>query len=111
MQTIGISNRVPPNEVFILPFFGNICSNEHTCADEYLAESGDVEEDLALLHDIPSLPKLPWKLLLKELNGPGDAGDAVNGDFDLTEPVLDLKIHPSIIRDSIKYSNDYFQFS
>lgn len=24
---------------------------------------------------------------------PGDAGDAINGDFDLTESVLDLKVH------------------
>lgn len=66
--------------------------NEITCEDEYLAESGDAEEDLALLQDMPSLPRLPWKLPCKEFdNGPGDAGDAVNGDFDLTESVLDLK--------------------
>lgn len=59
--------------------------------DEYLAESGDAEDDLALLQDMPSLPKLPWKLPCKEFdNGPGDAGDAVNGDFDLTDSVLDL---------------------
>lgn len=65
----------------------------NTCEDEYLAESGDAEEDLALLQDIPSLPRLPWKLPCKEFdNGPGDAGDAVNGDFDLTESVLDLKV-------------------
>lgn len=28
------------------------------CEDEYLAESGDAEEDLALLQDMPSLPRL-----------------------------------------------------
>lgn len=27
--------------------------------DVYLAESGDAEDDLALLQDMPSLPKLP----------------------------------------------------
>lgn len=64
-----------------------------TCADEYLAESGDAEEDLALLQDMPSLPRLPWKLPCREFDsGPGEAGDAVNGDFDLTESVLDLKV-------------------
>jgi len=42
---------------------------------------------------MPSLPRLLWKLPCKEFdNGPGDAGDAVNGDFDLTESVLDLKV-------------------
>lgn len=62
-----------------------------TCADVYRAESGDADEDLALLQDIPSLPRLPWKLPWKELdNGPGDAGDAVKGDFDLTDSALDL---------------------
>lgn len=65
-----------------------------TCEEEYLAESGEAEEDLALLHDMPSLPKLPWKLPCKEFdNGPGDAGDAVKGDLDLTDSVLDLKVH------------------
>lgn len=64
-----------------------------TCDDEYLAESGDAEEDLALLQDMPSLPKLPWKLPCREFDsGPGEAGDAVSGDFDLTESVLDLKV-------------------
>lgn len=63
-----------------------------TCADEYLAESGDADDDLALLQDIPSLPRLPWKLPCNELDsGPGDAGDAVSGDFDLTESARDLK--------------------
>lgn len=64
-----------------------------TGVDVYLAESGDAEDDLALLQDMPSLPKLPWKLPCKEFdNGPGDAGDAVKGDLDLTESVLDLQI-------------------
>lgn len=30
-----------------------------TGVDVYLAESGDAEDDLALLQDMPSLPKLP----------------------------------------------------
>ena len=33
-----------------------------TWAEEYRAESGDADDDLALLQDIPSLPRLPWKL-------------------------------------------------
>lgn len=61
------------------------------CEEEYLAESGEAEEDLALLQDMPSLPKLPWKLPCKEFDsGPGDAGEAVKGDLDLTDSVLDL---------------------
>jgi hypothetical protein len=60
--------------------------------EEYLAESGEAEEDLALLQDMPSLPRLLWKLPWKELdNGPGEAGDIVSGDLDLTESVLDLR--------------------
>lgn len=71
----------------------SIATDVDTCEDEYLAESGDAEEDLALLQDMPSLPRLPWKLPCREFdNGPGDAGDAANGDFDLTESVLDLKV-------------------
>lgn len=65
-----------------------------TGVEEYLAESGEADDDLALLQDMPSLPKLPWKLPCKEFDsGPGDAGDAVRGDFDLTESVLDLQNH------------------
>lgn len=62
-----------------------------TCVVEcQRAESGD---DLALLHDIPSLPRLPWKLPWNEFdNGPGDAGDAVIGDFERTDSALDLHI-------------------
>lgn len=63
-----------------------------TCEEEYLAESGEAEEDLALLQDMPSLPKLLWKLPWNELDkGPGDAGDPVSGDFDLTDSALDLR--------------------
>lgn len=40
---------------------------------------------------MPSLPKLPCRLSLKEPDsGPGDAGDAVSGDLDLTDSALDL---------------------
>lgn len=57
---------------------------------------------------MPSLPKLPWKLPCKEFDsGPGDAGDAVKGDFDLTESVLDLKISKSIIRSMQKHSEPF----
>lgn len=64
-----------------------------TGVEEYLAESGDADEDLALLHDIPSLPRLLWKLPCNELdNGPGEAGEAIKGDFDLTESALDLQL-------------------
>lgn len=65
---------------------------EYTCEVEYRAESGDAEEDRALLQDMPSLPRLLWKLPWNELDdGPGEAGDAVSGDLDLTDSARDLR--------------------
>lgn len=78
---------------FLSSFFTySLTSGFDIWEEEYLAESGDAEEDLALLQDIPSLPRLPWKLPLKEPDrGPGDAGEADIGDLDLTESALDLE--------------------